>query len=86
MQRGRKAALTSEVTMSEKRSPSADDHQSDPARVPGSGWVGEGGASHLGPATHTRGWASGNVEADDNTAEESAEAEAGDDEAAASDS
>lgn len=29
------------------------DHESDPARTPGDGWVGEGGASHLGPATHT---------------------------------
>jgi len=28
------------------------DHESDPARTPGDGWVGEGGASHLGPATH----------------------------------
>ncbi|UOQ57157.1 hypothetical protein MUN78_16120 [Leucobacter allii] len=27
------------------------DHDSDPARTPGRGWVGEGGASHLGPAT-----------------------------------
>lgn len=31
----------------------APDHDSDPARTPGDGWVGEGGASHLGPATHT---------------------------------
>ncbi|MBP1326622.1 hypothetical protein JOF28_001854 [Leucobacter exalbidus] len=29
------------------------DHDSDPAHTPGDGWVGEGGASHLGPATHT---------------------------------
>ena len=28
------------------------DHESDPARTPGDGWVEEGGASHLGPATH----------------------------------
>lgn len=28
------------------------DHESDPAHTPGDGWVGEGGASHLGPATH----------------------------------
>lgn len=28
------------------------DHTSDPARTPGDGWVDEGGASHLGPATH----------------------------------
>jgi len=29
------------------------DHESDPAHTPGDGWVSEGGASHLGPATHT---------------------------------
>lgn len=28
------------------------DHESDPARTPGDGWAEEGGASHLGPATH----------------------------------
>jgi hypothetical protein len=28
------------------------DHESDPAHTPGDGWVDEGGASHLGPATH----------------------------------
>lgn len=33
--------------------PRIPDHDSDPARTPGDGWVGEGGASHLGPATHT---------------------------------
>ena len=32
--------------------PRAHDHDSDPAHTPGDGWVGEGGASHLGPATH----------------------------------
>jgi hypothetical protein len=31
----------------------APDHESDPAHTPGDGWVEEGGASHLGPATHT---------------------------------
>ena len=30
------------------------DTQSDPAHTPGDGWVEEGGASHLGPATHTK--------------------------------
>ena len=30
------------------------DHESDPAHTPGDGWVSEGGASHLGPATHLR--------------------------------
>ena len=29
-----------------------EDHQSDPAHTPGEGWGDEGGASHLGPATH----------------------------------
>lgn len=28
------------------------DHESDPAHTPGDGWAEEGGASHLGPATH----------------------------------
>lgn len=32
---------------------SQHDHESDPAHTPGDGWVDEGGASHLGPATHT---------------------------------
>lgn len=36
-----------------KDHPEHGDHQSDPARTPGDGWVDEGGASHLGPATHT---------------------------------
>lgn len=27
------------------------DHETDPAHTPGDGWVDEGGASHLGPAT-----------------------------------
>ena len=31
---------------------SKQDHESDPAHTPGDGWVDEGGASHLGPATH----------------------------------
>lgn len=30
------------------------DHDSDPARTPGDGWMGEGGASHYGPATHIK--------------------------------
>lgn len=34
--------------------PHIPDHESDPAQTPGDGWVGEGGASHLGPATHIR--------------------------------
>lgn len=32
--------------------PRVPDHDSDPAHTPGDGWVDEGGASHLGPATH----------------------------------
>lgn len=39
--------------MSQEPTKAHGDHQSDPARTPGDGWVGEGGASHLGPATHT---------------------------------
>lgn len=42
--------------------PRAHDHASDPAHTPDDGWVEEGGASHLGPATHTE---SGHVEHDD---------------------
>ncbi|UOQ59599.1 hypothetical protein MUN76_11130 [Leucobacter rhizosphaerae] len=43
----------------------APDHESDPARTPGDGWVGEGGASHLGPATHTDSGRPAADEADD---------------------
>lgn len=32
--------------------PAAHDHESDPAHTPDDGWGEEGGASHLGPATH----------------------------------
>lgn len=38
--------------MSGDSDPGRHDHDSDPARTPGAGWVDEGGASHLGPATH----------------------------------
>ncbi len=38
--------------MNKHRDPAAFDHESDPAHTPGMGWVDEGGASHLGPATH----------------------------------
>ncbi len=34
--------------------PTTHDHESDPAHTPGDGWGEEGGASHLGPATHLR--------------------------------
>lgn len=38
--------------MSDQKDPAAFDHESDPAHTPGAGWSDEGGASHLGPATH----------------------------------
>jgi len=38
--------------MDQQKNPASLDHDSDPARTPGDGWVDEGGASHLGPATH----------------------------------
>lgn len=41
------------------------DHESDPAHVPDSGWVDEGGASHLGPATHTESGHSAHEEDDE---------------------
>lgn len=47
--------------MADKTKKAMPDHDSDPARTPGDGWVGEGGASHLGPATHL---ASGSDEED----------------------
>lgn len=40
--------------MQDHKSAHAMDHESDPAHTPGDGWGEEGGASHLGPATHTR--------------------------------
>lgn len=53
--------------MADKSKKALPDHNSDPARTPGDGWVGEGGASHLGPATHT---SSGREEADSAEADE----------------
>jgi hypothetical protein len=38
--------------MNNHKNNSFEDHESDPAHTPGHGWVDEGGASHLGPATH----------------------------------
>ncbi len=38
--------------MNEQQHSPGPDHVSDPAHIPGDGWVDEGGASHLGPATH----------------------------------
>ncbi|MCB1274179.1 MAG: hypothetical protein KDB25_07280 [Leucobacter sp.] len=38
--------------MSDDKRDVVQDHDSDPAHTPGDGWVSEGGASHLGPATH----------------------------------
>lgn len=53
------------------------DHESDPARTPGDGWVGEGGASHLGPATHTE---SGHPQHDGEGSDDQEEREGSDDE------
>lgn len=61
------------MSESEKHDSAHKDHQSDPARTPGFGWVGEGGASHLGPATHTRPWPAGNVEPEGDAAEADAD-------------
>lgn len=58
--------------MADETKKAMPDHHSDPARTPGDGWVGEGGASHLGPATHI---ASGREEADE--AEETGTEESG---------
>ncbi|MBL3699582.1 hypothetical protein [Leucobacter luti] len=55
--------------MSEHPDQRVPDHDSDPARTPGDGWVGEGGASHLGPATHVR---AGRPEDEDEAAEDDA--------------
>lgn len=53
------------------------DHDSDPARTPGDGWVDEGGASHLGPATHTAAsHAHGDDPEDDSDEEDEPSAEA----------
>ncbi|NLA66471.1 MAG: hypothetical protein GX862_11290 [Leucobacter sp.] len=60
--------------MDEQNKSATSDHQSDPAKTPGDGWVGEGGASHLGPATHIRSGHEHVDEADDD-AEEVAEAD-----------
>jgi len=49
-------------TDDERRLP---DHESDPAHTPGDGWVDEGGASHLGPATHLDAGREGEQEEDD---------------------
>ena len=38
--------------MNDEKRQDIPDHDSDPAHTPGDGWVGEGGASYLGPATH----------------------------------
>ncbi|GAA2834854.1 hypothetical protein FB468_2392 [Leucobacter komagatae] len=56
--------------MAENTKKALPDHDSDPARTPGDGWVGEGGASHLGPATHI---ASGGEDLDEALSDESDE-------------
>ena len=48
------------------------DHESDPAHTPDDGWGEEGGASHLGPATHIQ---SGQPGDDDVADEEDADEE-----------
>lgn len=47
------------------------DHRSDPAHTPGDGWADEGGASHLGPATHTKSDQSDNVKPETEESDES---------------
>ncbi|WP_157834254.1 hypothetical protein [Leucobacter sp. PH1c] len=59
--------------MSEHPDQRVPDHDSDPARTPGDGWVGEGGASHLGPATHL---SSGHPASAEDEADETDEADA----------
>lgn len=56
--------------MNDHKDPAAFDHESDPARTPGMGWVDEGGASHLGPATHLESGRAGDDEDDEDDAEE----------------
>lgn len=62
--------------MADKTKQAMPDHDSDPAHTPGDGWVGEGGASHLGPATHLRltGEGAGEGETDEDAADEAEEA------------
>ncbi|KIP52338.1 hypothetical protein [Leucobacter komagatae] len=66
--------------MAEETKKAMPDHNSDPARTPGDGWVGEGGASHLGPATHI---ASGRDEEEDSAESEDGSSEGTDGEDAA---
>lgn len=56
--------------MTEDTKKALPDHESDPARTPGDGWVGEGGASHLGPATHIASGSGPADDADEDTAED----------------
>ncbi len=49
------------------------DHESDPAHTPGDGWGEEGGASHLGPATHLQEGRHAAHRSDDTEREESAQ-------------
>lgn len=53
--------------MSSEEDRKVPDHESDPAHTPGYGWGEEGGASHLGPATHIE---SGRPDDDDEVEEE----------------
>lgn len=67
--------------MQHQEEPRTHDHNSDPARTPGDGWVDEGGASHLGPATHIYSAAEGDeetsAEADDPAEDDDSEASLG---------
>ena len=59
--------------MTENTEPGIRDHESDPAHTPDDGWGEEGGASHLGPATHIRAAQPDGVKIDeDDDAEEDA--------------
>lgn len=56
------------------------DHESDPAHTPDQGWGEEGGASHLGPATHIRSGQPGDVDVADNEENENENEDADEDE------
>lgn len=58
--------------MNENSQSGTQDHDSDPAHTPDQGWGEEGGASHLGPATHIQ---SGQPGDDDVADEEDADEE-----------
>ncbi|MGI8392494.1 hypothetical protein [Leucobacter sp. W1038] len=51
--------------MNENSQSGTQDHDSDPAHTPDQGWGEEGGASHLGPATHIQSGQPGDVDVAD---------------------